>query len=48
MVTAVSLHEPATEEAGQYLPEGGLELRLGYIEEEGLELVSGDSSNIAY
>ena len=47
MVTAVSLHEPVTEEAGHhYLPEGGYELRLGQAEHEGLGVVSEDSNSL--
>ena len=44
MVTAVSLHEPVTEEAGHHLPEGGYELRLGQSEQEGLGVDSEDSN----
>ena len=48
MVTAVSLDEPVSEEAGHLRPEGEHELRLGQTEQEGLGVDSEESSELAY
>ena len=48
MVTAVSLDEPVSEEAGHLTPEGEHELRLGQTEQEGLGVDSEESSELAY
>ena len=48
MVTAVSLDEPVSEEAGHPTPEGEHELRLGQTKQEGLGVDSEESSKLVY